>query len=34
MKTPLVILALVLAIAVALTLVMRYFGVNPNGYAQ
>ena len=34
MKTPLVILALVLAIAVAMTLALRYFGVNVNGYAQ
>jgi hypothetical protein len=33
-KTPLVILAVVVALAVILTLVMRYFGFNPNGYSQ
>jgi hypothetical protein len=33
-KTPLVILALVLAIAVAMTIAVRYFGFNVDGYAQ
>ena len=34
MRTPLVILALVLLIAVILALAMRYFGVHLNGYSQ